>query len=283
MKTITSDLNDHAAQSTTSFATCWKVVRTDDEIFGFTDHDKDLTVPVGVGVLYKARTGYTRTTIETSSSLAVDNLDLEGIFDDASITELDIVAGLWDYADVEIFQVNWADLTQGVCKMRKGRLGEVKAGRSTFVTELRGLLQNVQQEVGRVFGPQCDADLFDARCAVDPIAFTDTAAVTAVTSRRVFAASSLSRADGFFDAGKVTFTSGDNNGLSMEVKLSLNAGGAIQLQLPMPFDVQVGDTFTIRAGCAEKSLSMCRDKFSNVINFRGFPYVPGTDQMVKGR
>ena len=38
-----------------------------------------------------------------------------------------------------------------------------------------------------------------------------------------------------------------------------------------------GDAFTVTAGC-DKSFEMCRSRFSNAVNFRGFPHMPGTDR-----
>ena len=69
---------------------------------------------------------------------------------------------------------------------------------------------------------------------------------------------------------------GLNNGIRMEVKTH-GTSGALQLQLPMPFAVQVGDTFTIVPGC-DHTKATCKAKFNNVVNFRGFSYVPGSDQ-----
>ena len=50
--------------------------------------------------------------------------------------------GLFDFAEVRIFLVNWADLTQGVMKLRRGYLGDVMGTPSgTFETTLNGLMQ----------------------------------------------------------------------------------------------------------------------------------------------
>ena len=40
--------------------------------------------------------------------------------------------------------------------------------------------------------------------------------------------------------------------------------------------VAPGDTFQVVAGC-DKSAGTCRGKFSNFLNFRGFPHIPGDD------
>lgn len=58
------------------------------------------------------------------------------------------------------------------------------------------------------------------------------------------------------------------------------APGQFDLQLQMPHPIQVGDTFEAVAGC-DKLLSTCK-KFNNVINFRGFPHLPGRDALTGG-
>ncbi|MEO5740607.1 MAG: DUF2163 domain-containing protein [Vicinamibacterales bacterium] len=278
MKTVSGGFATHLATRQTSLATCWRVTRTDGQIFGFTDHPEDLTVS---SQIYVAATGYTRTAIQTSSALNVDNLDLEGAFDSAAITEADLRAGRWDYAEVEIFLVNWANLSHGTLKLRKGRFGEAKAGRIRYTTELRGLTQNLQQEVGRIYNAACDADLGDNRCKVNLATFTVTGTITSVTDNRRFFDTGRLEESQRFTHGKITFTSGLNADLGMEVKEYLITGGSFELHLPMPFTVQVGDAYSVYAGC-DKTLAHCSIKFSNLINFQGFPYVPGTDKMVSG-
>jgi hypothetical protein len=84
---------------------------------------------------------------------------------------------------------------------------------------------------------------------------------------------------GYFAYGTVTFTSGLNAGLSMEVKQS--APGGFVLQLPMPYDIAPGDTFSAVAGCSGRFKEDCQTKFNNVINFRGEPYLPGLDHVLQ--
>ncbi len=64
----------------------------------------------------------------------------------------------------------------------------------------------------------------------------------------------------------------------MEVKEFLDT--EIALCLPMPNTVAVGHTFNIIAGC-DKLKQTCLDKFNNIVNFRGFPDVPGTDKIME--
>lgn len=280
MKTLTAGLEAHLALSVTTLATCWKVTRADATIFGFTDHPDNLVV---AGVTYAAATGYSSTTIDTNSTLSVDNLEVSGFLDSASITEADLIAGKWDYAAVEIFQVNYADLTHGTLRLRRGRLGEVRISYSPkqFAAELRGLAQALQQSVGKVYQAACRADLGDAECGVNLVPLTLLGrVVTAVTDRRTFAASAL--ADGLWTAGKVTFTTGLNTGFSMEVKTWTNGTKSLVLSLPLPYVIAISDEFTIQPGCLKRIIEDCKTGYNNVVNHRGEPYVPGVDALMRG-
>ena len=47
----------------------------------------------------------------------------------------------------------------------------------------------------------------------------------------------------------------------------------------MPEPVAAGDSFTVTAGC-DKQFQTCHDRFNNVVNFRGFPHIPGNDFVI---
>ena len=274
-KTASIDLKNHFASQVTTLAYCWKVTRTDNSVKGFTNHDKDISFD---SVTYSASTGFTPTSIQNRSDLSVDNLEVEGMLESASITESDIAAGLYDFADLEVFVVNYEDLTQGKMTLRKGWLGEVTRKKGQFIAEVRGLNQKLSQNIGRLITPNCDAILGDSRCGATTASFTFAATVTTVTSKQTFKATALNQDAGYFTAGEIEFISGRNNGLKMEIKEFDDT--EIVLALPMPYTVQVGDIFNAIAGC-DKTKASCKDKFSNLVNFRGFPDVPGVDKVFK--
>ena len=278
MKNITAGYETALAGEVTQIATCWRCERRDGQVFGFTDHDNPLIFD---GLEYEASSGYTATAVKDSDTLAVDNLDVEGVFKSDRITDDDLLAGLWDYAEVRIFEVVWSDLSLGALKVRKGRMGNVTMGKLSFNAELRGLMQNLQQEVGRLYGVACDADLGDSRCGVDLDALMVTGSVVYRNDNRVLFDTSRTEADGYFDYGLLTWTSGNNAGLSMEVKRYIQVNGLIELALPMFYDVFSTDTFELRPGC-NKAFSTCIAKFDNADSFRGFPHIPGPSKMISG-
>lgn len=338
MKTVLAGLLTHLASETTTLAVCWKITTTTGVVTGFTAHTADLVVS---GVTYKSAQGFNATTVQSSAGLNVDNLDVSGFMDASGITQTDINNGVYDGASIEIFLVNYADLTQGTVKLRKGFLGNIKMTRVKFEAEVRGLLERFQRQILEVYTPSCRADLGDTRCGVrlnpptwaaataytvrttgDAItgsvvkpttpngryfycsvagtsggsepswnttlgatttdgsvtwvamqAQTLTGTVTGVTSKRVFADTGRSEATGFFLGGLLTWLTGNNAGLSMEVKQFTSGADTFELIFPMRNTIQVGDTYSVYRGC-DKSWATCKNTFDNIFNFRGEPFVP---------
>jgi uncharacterized phage protein (TIGR02218 family) len=274
MRVISPQLEAHFAGGMTTLATCWRITRQDGDEVGFTDHDLPITFE---SVLYDSIAGFTPTTVESKSNMSVDNLDVEGQVFPSKITEADLLAGLYDYAEIEIFVVNYNDLSQGKLLVKRGRLGEVTLGSQMFQAEARGLTQHLSQTIGQVFSPSCRAILGDSKCKVALASFTVAATVTEVVNNQTFKASTLSQAAGWFTGGEVVWTSGNNAGRRMEVKEF--ADTQVVLALPMGKSISVGDAFDIIAGC-DKTRETRQSKFSNIINFRGEPDVPGTDKLL---
>lgn len=273
MRPVSSNFATHLASETTSLAMCWKLTRTDTTVMGFTAHDADIVFD---GITYVAATGFTPTDITAKNDFSVDNLDVEGILDSSAITEEELMAGIYDYAEIEIFLVNYEDLSQGRMLLRRGWVGEIRIAREQFIAEIRGLAQKLSQNIGRVYAPSCDAVLGDARCTVNLAGFTTSTTVSTVTDRQTFKASALTQDAGYFTGGEVIWTSGANDGRRMEVKEFANT--QVVLALPMPDTISASDGFNIIAGC-DKTASTCKVTFSNLVNFRGFPDVPGRDRL----
>ncbi len=269
-------LKAHLAGEVTTLALCWKVVRKDGITSGFTSFSRDLVVE---GVTYKASTGFTPTAIETSAGLAVDQLEVEAILNDPGITEADLQAGKYDHAAIEVFLVNYQDLTQGKLVLRVGTLGEVTVRKGVFVAEIRGLSQAFQRQIGELYSPTCRVKrLGDNRCKIDLAPYTHTLTVSGVTDQRRFVHATALQPDGYFQMGLVEWLTGANAGLEIEVKTYTS--GVFTLVQPMPYAIATGDTFSATRGC-DRTFTTCRTVFNNVLNFRGEPHLPGIDQILK--
>jgi uncharacterized phage protein (TIGR02218 family) len=275
MKSLDSPTLAHLAGEELTLSTCWKIEAEGQAAVGFTDHDVDLTVS---SLTYSSLSGYSPTNIQSTSNLSVDNLDIQGLLSALGITDADIQAGIYDHAQVWIFQVNWADTSQ-IIPFKYGHLGEVRTA-DAFLAEFRSLSQLLTQTIGDTITPDCNAELGDSRCGITLATYTVTGSVVAVTDRSSFTDTTRTEADDHFKYGLLTWTSGDNNGYSMEVKSYTLSTGAFELFEPMPYDIGAGDTYSVYAGC-NKSETICKTKFSNLDNIRGFPNCPTQDQISK--
>jgi uncharacterized phage protein (TIGR02218 family) len=283
MKTgISAELLAHYAQETTTLARLWKVTRRDGTVLGFTDHDAAITYD---GLTYAVTSSFDASAIGTSAALNVDHLEATGLLALGAVEAADIEAGLWDKAAVVLMEVNHADMTMGHNTLRFGEVGEVQRQGQYFTVELRGLAQYLQNRIGRIVAPACDADLGDARCGVDLEAMRLAGSVASAASQRQFVPDTMSDdpVDGYFTYGIVTWVSGLNAGLSMEVKQhTVDSDGALfELQLDMPYAIEAGDTFTAVPGCNKVGRDGdCKIKFDNYVNFRGFEDLPGAHKVL---
>lgn len=274
MRRISPELAEHLAGEVTTLATCYRITRVDGIELGFTDHDESLTID---SLEYDSISGFTPTTIESKSDMSVDNMEIEGINFPSKITEADLLAGIYDYAEVEIFLVNYEDLNSGKKVLKRGKLGEVILNKQIFRAEIRGLTQHLSLVLGTVYSPTCQAILGDSSCKVNLATCTVKAQVTKIIDRQTFIAKTLTQKPGYFSGGEVKWLSGDNLSSRMEVKEF--ADSMVTLVLPMRAKVQIGDVFSIVAGC-DKLRETCISKFNNILNFQGFPDVPGVDKLL---
>jgi len=273
MRTISAALKAHYALGTTTIATCWQATLTNGTVVRATSHTEDIEYPPSSGYVYSSVAAYSASAVTNTADLSVDNLELEGFLASPLLTEDDVLSGVWDYAAVEMFEVNYKDLSMGRNLIRKGTLGEVKAGKSQFNAELRGLMQKLSRHIVKVTTKECPHDLGDSRCQVVLATYTVTGSVTTATSPRQFTDSTRTEATDWFTGGLLTWTSGLNDGLKMEVRRS-TVTGVFELHEAMPFEVQVGDTYSVYAGCTKRFTEDCITKFSNGVNHGGFPHLP---------
>lgn len=353
MKTIGTRDQAHLDTGQLTLATLWKLTRRDSQVFTFTDHDQDI---VFGGLTYDASTSYNRTATADQAGYAPANMVIESILDSTLITEDDILAGLWDYCQVEIRTINWHDrrvihmsgaikanpgiittieehglttgdsvtfskvggmselngntytvtvtnsttftigvstvgfttyqhlgeiqLTETSWGYRKGRIGQVSTSGQTFSAEFLGLTKQLEKPIVRPILPACPAALGDTECTVNLAShtITGTLELVDVSGLVLTDTTNITAATNTYAYGVITMTSGASSGYSMEVKSS--TVGTVTLQENLPFGVSPGDTYSLVKGC-DKKFSTCKDTFNNVVNFRGFPHLPGMDKVMR--
>lgn len=269
----------HLASGVTTVCRAWSVTLSNGRVLGFTDHDQAITVD---GVECLAESGMTAGALQQTTGLSVDNAQATGALSHDAVNEDDIRAGDWDGAAVTAYLVNWQDNSEFEVLFR-GSIGEISWGDGRFSAELRGLADALNNPRGRVYQSRCDAVFGDNRCraSLDARFVVETDVLEVVDGRDLIVPAFDTYAPKWFSMGEAEFLSGDAVGVTARIKLdrSVETGRMIGLWTSLRRPIAPGDRLRLTAGC-DKRKATCRDKFDNLLNFRGFPDIPGEDWLM---
>lgn len=274
-----------------TLAKCVKFVLRDGFEFGFTDHDKDLIVPVLSSdqygpITYSAGHGLTVGDIEISVGLDSDSTEVSVPFTEV-VGRAAVLARRFNHARVFVFDVDWMDPTPEPLELMAGRIAESRPERDMAVFEIRSAADYWNVTIGSILSPRCRADFGDEKCRATVTNIQTT--VTEVLSNMRFIVGGLagSLISDFFRFGQAEFTTGTLAGTwPYEVVTYNGATGEVEILSPMPGFPAVGDQLLMRNGCsrlkvsADPNIPTCVT-YNNVLNFRGFDRVPGTDRYIR--
>jgi uncharacterized phage protein (TIGR02218 family) len=272
-----SGLLAHLGLGVTTTCRCWALTRRDGVVMGFTDHDRALAFE---GIVFRPDTGLSALALQQTTGLSVDNTEALGALSDAAIREADIEAGRYDGAGLRAWLVNWQDV-EARTLIFAGTIGELRRVGGAFEAELRGLTDALNVPLGRVYQKSCSAVLGDRDCGfdLDTPGYVSERPAEVVEENRVFRFGEMGGvAEDWFRHGVIRVLSGAATGLIGLIKRDRleGAGRMIELWQPLGAQVVAGDALRIEAGC-DKRMSTCQFKFDNLLNFRGFPDIPGDD------
>lgn len=112
----------------------------------------------------------------------------------------------------------------------------------------------------------CNAALYDTRCGVDKAGYLTSGTVATITSQiDIVVDAAAGETDGYFTGGVADF--------SGVYRYILNhSGSSLRLTRPV-YGLEVSDTVNLYPGC-DRRHQTCIDKFNNLPNFRGAPWIP---------
>lgn len=168
---------------------------------------------------------------------------------------------------------SWGDVSAGYLIQFVGRVAEVVPTRSNIKVSVNSDLELLNILLPRnLYQSTCVHTLFDAGCTLVKSTFAAAGATTVLAgSTTTLLNCGLAQAAQYFDQGTVTINAGVLSGLTRTVKSYVP--GAITLAYPLPSVPANGTAFTAYPGC-DKLQATCTNKFSNLSNFRGFPFIP---------
>ena len=294
-RTIPIALQDHLDSGVT---TTTLIMRIDPVTPGFSSFGASMTNrrivydDLTSELVYHEILGMQPSTIMQSANLSVDNAQVESLLPEFEfpISETDIAAGVYDFAEFSVYLVNYEDLTPGNhVVLAHGTLGRMRMGDGlSFWQELRGLTDPLKQSACEkdsltcraTFGSQpigTGGGVTEERypCMYDAEALWEAGTVDAVgaESNRTFETAGLAPPFGGVP-GKVRWITGANAGRENEVESFDDVAGVqtISLGFPADFPIAEGDTFEFRDDCPKtKPACQARENFEWM---RAEPHIP---------
>lgn len=256
-----------------TLAWCWRLSRRDGVVIGLTSHDRDLVID---GVPYRAAPGMKPSALETSDSLDIETMDLEGAIASDAIAAADLDAGRWDGAELLLFVTDWCAPEASPVTVARGSLGAVERRGAAFTAELQGVTRQLDAPACPATSPSCRANLGDAACRIDLTPRTHVRRVIAVAARTVTL--DMAVMPGAMAFGELTWMEGEACGLSSPV---IGGEGSVLTLSELPPRIPaLPSRVRLIEGC-DKQLATCRDRFANAINFRGEAHLPGNDLLTR--
>lgn len=172
------------------------------------------------------------------------------------------------------------DATEQLVTIFKGRVRSVAFSLMGLQAEIsvQPITSGLSRTIPRfVFSGSCNHVLYDTNCKVNSNAHRHIEEIASIAGA-VYTITGLGAAypNNWATGG---FMAGPN---STDFRLIIqHTGDDVRLLLPFPPDVAAGAEVQIFAGC-DHSIDTCSSKFSNVLNYGGFNWVPRENVFVSG-
>lgn len=258
--------------SLTSMALCWALERRDGAGIGLSSCDRALGRD---GNLFGPAPGMVPAAVTRSLGLDSHSGEVAGALSSDALAGEDLALGRWDGASVALTAIDWTDPEGDSVAMLIGEVGAVAIDGERFSAELGGASARLDEPVCPATSPECRANFGDKQCRVDLagrtiVAFVVSAVGGELTLDRVL--------DDTFLLGRLRYLSGANCGLASVV--TAVSGSTLSVRdLPRAV-VAPGCRIELRQGC-DKRFETCSARFTNSLNFRGEPHLPGTDLLTR--
>lgn len=294
MLTLPPAIQELQRRRTQRCAIAYRIERADTSFVRFTTHNSEIEVNVGtldVPVLewFTPVGGPSPESVRQEAGVSPSSTSSVGPLKIDAITAEDVRVGLYRKAELHLYVVDWR-FPWLRYSYERFIAGESKTSGEQVELQWLGIASVADVNVGGTYTRLCRKRLGDARCKVDLAAIgSGTKTVDSAAGfddahpRQRFRSDLTGEADKWWEFGRLYWLTGNNaiNALNAyDVKRSIQAGGEIELWTQTPYDIEPGDTFRVEPGC-DKTKSTCFNKFGNVGNFGGYPFMKPADHYTK--
>lgn len=272
-RSLSPTFQSHLQGSLTTLAHVLLITLRNGRQIGFTTHDRPLIIN---GLTYSPNNSMIPTAAQTTLEAVGSNAEVTGYFSTDAITEIELMSGALDGALYTLALVNWQSpsLNSADCIiLGSGKLGKLTADDQTYRVEALSLTEILKEDKQPRITTVCTAEFGDGRCNASLAAHTFNATVVD-GDRYGVTLSDLTQANGWFDNGLLVLG-------ASQFRIKSWFDNRVEFTVPLFSALASGTVVQVISGC-DKLAYTCRSKFSNIINYRGFPHLPNKDDSVRG-
>lgn len=284
MKTASNELITFLASSEGNklrIADLYTFILTNGIILRYTSADFDI---IYNGNTYSCKNaGIARSEISWQTGLSVDDVTIElcpSPYDTVgSVTLVEgFINGTFDGAliqlDMAFYKEGWSKAPLILEKLFIGNVDVDEIGGSYVKLNIKSLTELLNTTFPPdVYQTACHYALYGAGCNVNKSNFSEVSSVGTNSTKKLINCS-LNKAIGYYQNGVLLFTSGLN--LNVKKSIKVHSSGILTLSTPLQYTPSIGDSFIVYAGC-DKTIATCKNKFNNLDNFSGCPFIPNPD------
>jgi uncharacterized phage protein (TIGR02218 family) len=277
MRNVSAALRILIDQEGTNLCRLWTITLVNGETLRFTDLNSNV---LRSALVYYANPGITVSAIQTELNGGPSDASINVTLNPLFLTKEMARRGSLDRATVDIIAIDYLNPLVGSIPLFNGIVREVGVfDNGACSLDVGGNLAKFDRGLLEYYSETCRNVFGDADCGIDVEALGKDFTVVAVDTRGGwFEAFELDEADRFWNFGTAKFETGNSTGQTYEIGRfvqNLDDGtGRAHFLLKTRFRVEIGDTGRIYPGCTKWLKLDCKDRFDNVGNFRGEPFVP---------
>lgn len=167
---------------------------------------------------------------------------------------------------VTLYRYHATDAANETIVLWKGRVSGARLSGSELTVKCEPLATSLKRTGLRArYQLLCRHALYSPGCGALKEAFRTDGTVASISGTSVQVAAAGTQPDGYFVAGILAAA-------SAQQMIVGHTGSTLTLIAPMPTLV-AGAAVRLYAGC-DRSVAVCRDRFGNIANYGGFPFIP---------
>ena len=252
---------------------CLKI-EINESYYCYTNHDRNIKFE---DFIYTPVQALKINNLLLNDELGEDNISLSIMFDNQDFNYYKANANKLISKRIELVILERDFVKQPRIKFVKAAyIGEISFHENICTIQASGISTKFNTKIGNVFSSSCRAILGDNKCGINLDKFSFKGEIHEIISNECIRLDDCKLPDLFFLGGILELSTGKSK--NSKFIIYQHQDNFLHFKNRENSTFELFDKFIITPAC-DKTLQCCKDKFSNVLNFRGEPFIPSNHKL----